>query len=263
MTFDTLLASVTGENQQTLEFPASWTQGRTAFGGLSCALALQSMLKHCDSDRILRSFSAQFIGPIAPDTPFTLTFHHLREGKSSNQYSATIEQHGQVCLSVQGLFAKDRASEVEVPVAAVTVPKAADAENCLPYVENVMPAFFQHVDLNLTEGNMPYSGAEYTDLTGWMRFKGQQQQYDWTHVIALIDSWPPSQLQAFKQPAPASSMSWHVECLTLPQLAASQWLGLHVHTTAAHNGYAYEDATVYSESGQVLARSKQTVALFA
>ncbi|WP_105214235.1 acyl-CoA thioesterase [Pseudoalteromonas sp. T1lg22] len=263
MTFDQLMALVSEKDTQTLQFPETWTQGRTAFGGLSCAFALQSMLLHCHDERTLRSFSAQFVGPIAPDEPFTLSFNLLREGKNSSQYAATITQHNQVCLTVQGLFAKDRASIVEVPYAQLQGKQAPNADNCLPFVQGVMPNFFQYVDLNLVAGGMPYSSSQATDLSGWMRFKEQTQDYDWTHLIALIDSWPPSQLQIFPSPAPASSMSWHVECLHLPKLSAGDWVGVDITTTAAHNGYAYEDATLYTESGDVIAQSKQTVALFA
>ncbi len=263
MTFDELMALVSESDIQTLKFPDTWTQGRTAFGGLSCAFALQSMLLHCHDDRTLRSFSAQFVGPIAPDEPFTLSFTLLREGKNSSQYAATITQHDQICLTVQGLFAKDRDSIVEVPFAQMDNKQTPNAQQCLPYVKGVMPNFFQFVDLNLVEGGMPYSGTQCTDLSGWMRFKAQTHNYNWTHLIALIDSWPPSQLQVFPTPAPASSMSWHIECLHLPTLAAGQWVGVDITTTAAHNGYAYEDAILYTESGAVIAQSKQTVALFA
>ena len=263
MTFDELMALVNENDVQRLQFPESWTQGRTAFGGLSCAFALQSMLLHCHDERTLRSFSAQFVGPIAPNEPFTLSFNLLREGKNSSQYAATITQHEQVCLTVQGLFAKDRASVVDVPYAQVHNKPAPNQAHCLPHVPGVMPNFFQFVDLNLVSGGMPYSGTASTDLSGWMRFKAQSNSYNWTHLIALIDSWPPSQLQVFPQPAPASSMSWHVECLHLPQIEAGQWVGVDINTTAAHNGYAYEDAVLYTEAGDVIAQSKQTVALFA
>ena len=263
MTFDQLLASVANTPEQTLSFPASWTQGRTAFGGLSAALALQALLLQVEQERALRSFSAQFIGPIAPDEPMTIKTQLIRSGKSSSMMEAIIEQNGQRCFALQALFAKHRDSMVQVPQSTVPVPLNSANQQTVGYIEGVMPQFFQHVDLTLVEGNMPYSNSTTTDLQGWMRFKGQEQDVTWAHAIALIDAWPPAQLQAFSKPAPASSMSWYVECFDLPQVKPSEWLGLDIKTTQASHGYANETATLVDNQGNVIAKSHQTVALFA
>ena len=49
-------------NSNTMEFPANWCQGRTAFGGLSAALLYQAIRKHIDPSRRLLSLSTNFVG---------------------------------------------------------------------------------------------------------------------------------------------------------------------------------------------------------
>jgi acyl-CoA thioesterase len=270
MYFDNLLeqASKIGKLSQatqltsTMQFPENWCQGRTAFGGLSAALLYQAIRGQVSSDRRLLSLSTNFVGPLLADTPFSLSIEMLRQGKSSTQVLAKAIQNGQVCVIVQACFAKNRQSAVNVPVSKSLGLNPVDEQHILPFIKEQMPAFFQHVDLCPQQGSMPFSSAETSHLGGWMRFKHTPDQITEAHVIALTDAWPPTLLQMFKQPAPASSMSWYLEFVQAPDLKPGEWLGFEAITHHSKDGYGLEDGCIWSQSGELIALTRQTVALF-
>ena len=96
-----------------------------------------------------------------------------------------------------------------------------------------------------------------------MKFKQGPSQMAEAHIIALTDAWPPTLLQMFKQPAPASSMSWYIEFLDEPEVAPDAWVGYEAITHHSKGGYGLEDGCIWREDGKLVALSRQTVALFA
>ena len=270
MHFDQLLQQATAigqlpvakRNTATMQFPASWCQGRTAFGGLSAALLYQAMRQQISSDRRLLSISTNFVGPLLADTDFSMAVDILREGKNSTQVLAKAVQNNQVSVVVQACFAKARDSAIHVPVSKKMTLKPVEPRHTLPFQSNTMPAFFQHIDLCPQQGAMPFSAADSSHLGGWMKLKHATDTINEAHIIALTDAWPPTLLQMFKQPAPASSMSWYLEFVQAPQLASDEWLGFEAMTHHCKDGYGLEDGSIWSQAGELLALTRQTVALF-
>ena len=266
MHFEQLLAMAAElgkDKTKVMQFPENWCQGRTAFGGLSAALLYQAIRQHIDSSRRLLSLSTNFVGPLIADNDFSIDVDVLREGKNSAQVLAKVIQNGDVCVITQACFGAERQSDVRVDVTKTMQLKPVDERFTLPYKEGVMPAFFQHVALCLQDGNMPFSGADTSHLGGWMKFKHVPEQMTEAHIIALTDAWPPTLLQMYKQPAPASSMSWYIEFVEEPAIAHDAWIGYEAVTHHSKDGYGLEDGCIWSEDGKLIALSRQTVALFA
>ncbi|WP_404343236.1 thioesterase family protein [Pseudoalteromonas mariniglutinosa] len=268
MHFDQLLdqaaALVQHDNKKTtMQFPANWCQGRTAFGGLSAALLYHAIVQQIEPSRRLLSLSTNFVGPLLAEQDFSISVEILREGKNSSQVLAKIQQDKQTCVIAIACFGAQRDSIIDVPVTkSMTLPPVT-TEHILPYIEGIMPAFFQHVSLCPLQGGMPFTGADTSHLGGWMRFKQPPAQLTAAHVIALTDAWPPTLLQMYQQPAPASSMSWYLEFVTEPRLAANEWLGFEAITHHSKDGYGLEDGCIWSSDGKLIALTRQTVALFA
>lgn len=254
--------SVEQQKTATMQFPANWCQGRTAFGGLSASLLYQAIRQQIEPSRRLLSLSTNFVGPLLADTDFSLHIEILREGKNSTQVLAKAVQNGQVSVIVQGCFAKSRDSGIHVPVCKEMTLKPVDPRYILPFQSGAMPEFFQHVDLCPQQGGMPFVGADTSHLGGWMKLKQMPSALNEAHIIALTDAWPPTLLQMFKQPAPASSMSWYLEFVQQPHLEPGQWLGFEAITHHCKDGYGLEDGCIWSQSGELIALTRQTVALF-
>ncbi|CAH9050831.1 hypothetical protein PSECIP111951_00274 [Pseudoalteromonas holothuriae] len=262
MHFEQLLMQAEKLGKGVMQFPASWCQGRTAFGGLSAALIYQAIRPHISNERRLLSLSTNFVGPLLSECDFCIEVEILREGKNSSQVMAKVIQNQQICVIAQACFGANRNSNIRVDVSKEMTLAPVNQKHILPYQKGVMPEFFQHVDLCPQQGNMPFTGADSSHLGGWMRFKESQQQMHEAHIIALTDAWPPTLLQMYQQPAPASSMSWYLEFVQAPNLAADQWLGFEAITHHCKDGYGLEDGTIWSSNGQLLALTRQTVALF-
>ena len=266
MHFEQLLAMATElgkDNTKVMQFPENWCQGRTAFGGLSAALLYQAIRQHIDSSRRLLSLSTNFVGPLLAETDFTIDVDVLREGKNSAQVLAKVIQGGEVCVITQACFGAQRQSGVKVDVTKTMQLTPVNEQFVLPYLEGQMPAFFQHISLCLQQGNMPFTNSDTSHLGGWMKFKHIPEQMQEAHIIALADAWPPTLLQMYKQPAPASSMSWYIEFVEEPATAHNGWLGYEAITHHSKDGYGLEDGCIWSEDGKLIALSRQTVALFA
>jgi acyl-CoA thioesterase len=220
------------------------------------------MKKNIQTNRRLLSLSTNFVGPLEPNIPFEIQIEILREGKNASQVLGKITQHGQVCVVAQGCFAQKRDSRILVPVTKHSSLAPAEPDRTLPYQPGIMPAFFQHVDLNSQQGALPFSNATSSHLGGWMRFKEHCCAMNELHVTALTDAWPPTLLQQFSKPAPASSMSWYIEFIDEIELDAGSWLGFEAITHHSAHGYGLEDANIWSQDGKLIAISRQTVAVF-
>lgn len=240
-----------------------WAQGRTAYGGISAALIYAAIKEKITDDRLLRSFTCNFVGPLTCEEPFDIEVEVLRQGKNATQVLAKAMQDGNVCALVQACFGVARKSKVKVEnhdKHDMSLPKKA---KFLPQIPMVTPKFLQHLDLAIEDGGLPFTGSKKSHLHGWMRFSKAPREITDIHLIALIDAWPPTPLQMLRWPAPASSMSWNVEFIHPHQhFQASDWLAYQSHTRQAADGYAHTEANIWDAQGELVAISRQTVAVF-
>ncbi len=247
-----------------MSVPDSWGQGRTLFGGLSAALAYRVLRDHIADDRVVRNISVSFVGPIATDQPFGFEVEILREGKNVTQAQVRIVQDGQINQVLLASFGVAR--ESTTGVSNEEKPPFTWPENPMifPFIPKITPQFFQHVDVALATGGVPFSGAKTAHHGGFMRFKETPSAITDAHLIALIDTWPPTLLQQLKQPAPASSLAWNMEFLHPHQpVQPDDWFAYHCDTRQAGEGYGHTEASIWDAHGELVAISRQTVTVFA
>lgn len=249
--------------QSEIQIPATWGQGRATYGGLVGALLLARMLGEIGADRVLRSATVSFVGPVAAGDA-ALSVEVLRRGKSAVQAQARLIQAGQVQAVLLASFGQPRDSHIVVePIHHAPTFAPASTLPAMPYVDGVMPEFFQHMDLRWAKGSMPFSAAA-PDFAGWMRFNNPIDQFGVVHLLALIDCWPPAVLPMYRSPAPASSLAWTVEFVHIPsQMHAEDFWQYRVQTDVARQGYAHTEAHIWAANGDLIAISRQTVAVFA
>lgn len=266
MTFDQLLATCRTTPDIAdirVTVPKDWTQGRTAFGGVSAGLLTEVMRKKVDEERLLQSVSFNFVGPLEPEKPVSFEVNILREGKNATQVLAHIIQDDNVCLTALAAYAKQRTSKVDVPAIHSNPLSLPKKPNFIPQIPKVTPKFLRHIHLAIQDGKMPFMGAKQSTTAGWMKFKEIPESISDPHIITLIDAWPPTILQMIKGPAPASTMSWNIELIhPYETIAADSWLAYDAETVYAKDGYGHTEAKIWSESGQLLAISRQLVAIF-
>lgn len=261
MHFENLIEQV-NKGLTGLSFPQNWCQGRTAFGGLSAAMLYRAMANQISDARKVLSLSTNFVGPLYAEIPFNIEVTVLRQGKNASQIQASIIQNDEVKVISLGSFAVDRESNVTINNQITTKLSQPNERNIMPYIEGITPEFFQHMAFDIHKGDMPFSNSKNHELAGWMKLKEQPESMTIELLIALTDAWPPAQLQMFTQPAPASSMSWYLEFVPTKTFTKSLWLGFEAFTHFSAQGYACEEANIYTSQGDLVAMSRQTVALF-
>lgn len=96
-----------------------------------------------------------------------------------------------------------------------------------------------------------------------MRFSEAPAEVTDAHLIALIDAWPPTILQMLRWPAPASTMSWNLEFIhPHGPVAGDDWFAYQADTRQAADGYCHSEANIWDTRGELIAISRQIIAVF-
>jgi len=252
---------------ETVTIPAGWGQGRATYGGLVAGLLcsrLIAALGDVGQDRMLRSATVSFISAVAIGD-VALKTEVFRSGKSVIQAEARLMQNGEVLAVLLASFGRGRESAINVQTrhTAPDFKKPVDIP-AFPYLDGIMPEFFQQTDLRWAKGGTPFTASEKPDFGGWMRWQDSFPQMTMAHLFALIDAWPPSVLSMFKAHAPASTLCWTVEFLAEPVGKNSDsWWQYEVITDSAKSGYGHAEAHIWDDDGNLVAISRQTVTVFA
>lgn len=252
----------------TFSIDTTWAQGRTSFGGLSAALALNKILTDTGTDRSLRSLSVNFCGPSFADAPLSLTSQILSEGKSTLQATGTLLHEGRPATHVTACFGADRDSSVSVEADRTELPAPGTGKQ-FGYVKGFTPEFVQHVTFDYHKGGMPFTNSEHNELAGWVKQNEPGEQFSAVHLVALTDSWPPTVLQKLKGFAPCATVSWNMEFIhpvsgsdSAITLSPDSWIWYDARIRHAGNGYAHTEAELRSPDGTLLALSRQLIAIY-
>lgn len=255
------------DQQEWVDIPSGWLQGRTVFGGLVAGLLIQKALGVVnDTAKQLLSCSVTFVGPVQ-EGKAKLSAEVLREGKSVTTLEVRLWQDDAVQSILVASFGLQRDSRIHVDnqpqVPNYPQPEALEKT---AYIEGLMPQCLQQFELCWAEGSYPMAGSKTPDFGGWSHFAPQVHENREMHLadlFALMDVWPPGVLPMFKTPAPASSLSWHITYLNPIAHQIHDWFKYKVVTEVAEHGYSTEYAYVWDKDDRLIAILRQTVAIFA
>ena len=273
MSLTTMLQAA--ERGEIVEIEEGWTQGRAIYGGLTGAVMLAAMkgrLRRRDSAdepaavvHPLRSLTVSFVGPAAVG-PVEVSAEILRVGSNVIQCQSTVRQEGAIVATALAAFGKHRESTISVPPAH-PMPELGDptAIEPFPYIEKLTPEFYRFVELRQVGGQLPFSGAETADLSGWTSLREAPEQFHEEHLVLLTDAWPPAPIQMLDGFAPGSSLTWTIELVAEVQpetFSPDTMLAYEAGTDAARDGYAHTHAMVWQADGTLAAISRQTITVF-
>lgn len=246
-----------------ITIPKNWSQGRTVYGGLSAGMLYAAAKPYVEPDRVLRSMTTNFVGPLLSEVALKITVEMVREGKNVSQIQARVIQDGKNTVVSQFCFGKARASKTGVENTdkhGLALPKKA---KFIPQIPKITPKFFKHFDLSIESGGLPFTGRKNANYYGWMRYSKPPAVITDAHIIALIDAWPPTLIQQLRLPAPASTVSWNLEFIHPHRpIEGTDWFAYKADTRQAADGYGHTEATIWDSHGEVIALSRQTVAVF-
>ncbi|ATY31263.1 thioesterase family protein [Sphingomonas psychrotolerans] len=234
--------------------PAGWMQGRTAFGGLSAALALQAALELEPDLPSLRSAQIAFIGPLAGEVSVTAT--KLRRGRNAAFLQADVTSEAGLGLRATFVFMTGLASVVEHDQArrATVEPPAADAElHTGP--DNFFTGNFNFFD--------PKRKLGATEWLRWARLRARDGLHPMVELMAIGDALPPGAFKlAAERRTPLSSLNWQINFLTTEPTTQDGWWLLNAEADIARHGYSSQRMAIWNAAGEPVAEAMQGVAIF-
>lgn len=242
-----------------ISLPPTWLQGRTAYGGLSSALAHHSVKQHSTSPNLpLKSAQISFIGPVSEDVIFTPEI--LRQGKSATQISVDAKVNQDVVYRANFVYSAPRDSNVTHDF--IERPEVLEPAHYPSIPESPFtPQFLNNFEVKFVNNAYPMAGIDKPDIIAWVRLKDASQLDPETLLLAIGDCLPPATMACFTRPAPVSSLTWSVD---FPQPAkANEWFLLRSTSLISQGGYSFQIMHAWYENGELALISTQTVSIFA
>lgn len=237
----------------TTEIPPSWHQGRTAYGGLSSALALAAA-KQVEPDLPpLRSAQIAFVGPLSGEVRVTAAT--LRRGRNAAFVQADITGAAGLGLRTTFVFMSplDSAIDHDTTSATLHAPPPPDAD-----LYTGPPGFFT--------GNFNFFDLkDESGPTQWLRW-GRLIDRDGldpeVELMAMGDALPPAAFKLFEKLTPLSSLTWMVNILRPRPVTHDGWWLLEAETDIAQQGYSSQRMRMWDANGAPIAEGMQGVAIF-
>lgn len=256
-----ILSTLQESPNNTTEFGANWSQGRSAFGGIAAAFATTAMRKALTTPKPLRSLMVSFVAPLPPGE-VSVEATVLREGRNVTQASANVLSGGNICLQALAAFGDSREG-LDVPSEAPFAPIAK--EKGIPFSEHAKrtPAFLGYFDGFWMNGAVPFAGKLSRQLDMWVRHKVDMKGFEVEKMVTLADIPPPVILSAYeKPPVQCSSLSWSLEFLVPADTLVGDWFYMEFIVEAAANGYTQQSGLIFDESGRLCALTRQCMVYF-
>lgn len=260
--FSKLLASARSEDgSRAIDVPEDWMQGRSVFGGLQAAFALQAM-RALVPDAPLRTLQVTFIAPVAGS--MRVRARVLRTGKNATHVEAQIGSADALQALVIGVFGTARSSQIARMPGPQTLDPAATPGFEIPFgVVGAGPSFLQHFRARWHRGQPPFTGGRDTTSILDLAIDDDAPANEIT-IVAITDFIPPVALSQLNAPAPGSTLTWMLELLAdrIEQPARASFR-IEAEMVAARDGYTNQAVRVFSPTGEPLALSHQSMLVFA
>lgn len=254
----------TGDGTFEGQIGESWGNGPAAFGGIVAAAFLRQFQRRLDfADHPIRTLEMHLCAPVFFDETTVVDVTLDRKGQSVSHLSAKMSQSGNTCATANATFAADNSDKPTFDrLAAPDIPAPGDVEPMpeTPLTPNFAKHHFEH---RFAIGDMPMSGSETPLTGGWLR-PSHPMPADNRLVCNLMDAWLPSMFvtyEDFRRTVTADIRYQFIEPPPAPGEAhedeESPFYLFRAEVQSAFDGYATEDAELWTEDGTLLARVQQ------
>lgn len=237
------------------DMPDSWRQGRTAYGGLSAAVAYQAARGVDTRLPALRSAQIAFVGPVGTNVQASATI--LRRGKSSAFVEARVLSDGEPALLATFLFMAGRASAVNL--AAPTAPAVPAPETAEPAMRGKGPAYRGHMEFRHAASAQDRGKPE---LLRWVRLRERDGIDPVSELLLIGDALPAGILPLFEIPPIVSSANWTVNLHGTDLTTQDGWWLVNNRAESAVDGISAQSMQVWNRSGVAAVSASQTVSFF-
>jgi acyl-CoA thioesterase len=258
--FDALTTgTATGDGHFTLDVPDGWQQGRGAFGGLVLAAMVRAgEAVIADPTRILRSLTAEIVGPVLPGAA-ELRVEILRAGSGVTTAAVRLVQGGEVQAHAVLACGAPRGTFELAPVLAPPPMPPWREMTIAPMSGPPAPTFAQHVEFR-PGGPPPFSASPEVEVRGWVRLRAPGADRGSPYLVALADSYWPSVLVALRTPRPMATLGFTFQRVAgIDGLDPDAPLFYRGRVLAAQDGFAAEQRELWGEDGRLVALNHQTL----
>lgn len=260
MSFAELLAAAEPfEGGFRLSIPEEWHQGRTAYGGLTAALALEAARRAGGADLPpLRSSQVSFVGPVYGEAEVRARV--LRRGRNAVWISAEILRDGEVGTAATFVFMRPVENKLLLKNPAV-IPGLIPVDEA-PVREPPSGAarLLSQMDVRFAT---PQSSESRPELCWWLRAKDWASLDPVMHLLLCADAPPPGVFAVLPRPMPQiSSMTWLANFLSPEPKSRDGWLLIRVSGDYSENGCSSDRTEIWNADGEPLLLGMQSVAIF-
>ena len=235
--------------------PEMWMQGRTSYGGLSAALALEAARGLADDLPPLRSATVGFVGPLAGEV--TVRAKMLRRGRNASWVTAEVAGEAGVGLVATFVFMGPVASELHINNA---LPPAGwgPPEDAKPLPPHIKPGFIDNFDRRFA---LPRQTEPLPEIAWWVRLRDRAGLDPMVELVLMADGLPPGVMPLLRK-GPVSSMTWLINLLTAAPATRDGWFLVRAAGNYAENGCSSQEMGVWNADGAPLATGMQSIAIF-
>ena len=237
------------------DVPDGWLQGRTAYGGLTTAMAYNAARSVEQNLPPLRSAQMAFAGPVVGRMHASATV--LRRGKSSAFVEARVTSDGEPATLGTFLFMADRASPLRVDAPpAPAVPSPEEAE---PAMRGKGSAFTRQLEYRHA---MSIGDRSKPELLRWVRLRERAGIDPVTELLLIGDALPPGVAPMLQGPFMASSANWTVHLHGSAIATHDGWWLVQTRAESALGGISSQLMAVWNRAGDAVLTGSQTVSFF-
>jgi acyl-CoA thioesterase len=239
----------------TAQLSERWLSLVAIHGGYSAATVVRAMEATVDDPaRRLRTIAVQFTSPAEPGT-VDIEVHVERAGRSATTTTARMCQAGKVVQVAHAVHARAFGG---ITYDELPRPRPADPGDLPMFVPTGDVANFRNVEVRMDPDVVAFGGGDDAWLAAWVR-PPDDEPIDAAWVVAMCDMLPPAVFSRTTGPVRAASLEFVVHLATgYPQLAAGDHVYLECRSPLSREGFAVENATMWSPDGAALAMARQT-----
>ncbi len=235
--------------------PEAWMQGRTCYGGLSAALALEAARRAADDLPPLRSAQVSFVGPLAGEVEVSTNV--LRRGRYATWINAEVTSEAGVGLVATFVFMGP--VEGHLHIRQMSTPEGLiPPDNAFQLPLHAGPGFSHHFDRRFA---LPRQTEPLPEINWWVRLRDSDGLDPMVALLLCADALPPGVMPLIRT-GPVSSMTWLVNLLTPAPTTHDGWWLLRAAGNYAENGCSSQDMAIWNAAGEPIAAGMQSVAIF-
>ena len=256
---DTAVTRV-GNGRFSAAIDEAWWVYRGPHGGYVGAIVMRAMLEAVgDPSRSARSFTIHYlappkVGPVEVETAIE------RSGRAMTSVSARLIQDGQPMALALGAFSRARTAPEYDDMRMPDVPPPSDVP---PMSMEASPPHIRFFDHRQAIGPAPFSGGDEAVSGGWLRL-AEPQLLDAPLLVEYADGWMPAVFSRTQERVgvPTVDLSVHFRVpVPMPEASPEDFVLAVFRSPLARDGFLVEDGQIWSQSGELIAASRQLAAM--